>query len=469
MPGQILIIGGGISGTLTAIGLLRSSFSVPVHVVLLERNPLIARGPAYSTTRPEHLLNVPAVRMGLFPEDPAGFADYLRSRSIDFSDNDFMPRSLFGDYASHTLEAEMQALKNSRAKNISFEIISAEAESASRQPDGSTEVSLSNGQTLLADYIILALGNLPAPGPAVTGTKTPAGFINNPWLPNAISSVNPGHEVLILGTGLSMADMALSLLAQGHTGKITAVSSRGLMPEQHKPAKACPSFYHEIAGIQSARAIMGVLRKHLAIADSQGSDWRAVLDSLRPHTQQIWLSLPVAEKQLLLKYIRHVWSVVRHRMPPQVAAEINAMRESGQLQIEVGYLRSISATEGGKTAVLFSRASGEFTLVAHTVINCTGPESNYNKAQSPLIRSLLSEGIVRTDALNMGLDARPDGSLYNAEGQVSERCFTLGQPMRGILWECTAVPEIRVQAKALAALLSRLINKSLLLPGSAEA
>jgi uncharacterized NAD(P)/FAD-binding protein YdhS len=68
-PPRIAIIGGGVSGSLVAAQVLRHAAS-PLHLLLIERSGPPGRGVAYGTQCPDHLLNVPAGRMGAFPEEP---------------------------------------------------------------------------------------------------------------------------------------------------------------------------------------------------------------------------------------------------------------------------------------------------------------------------------------------------------------------------------------------------------------
>ncbi len=50
----------------------------------------------------------------------------------------------------------------------------------------------------------------------------------------------------------------------------------------------------------------------------------------------------------------------------------------------------------------------------------------------------------------LGLDVADDYRLLDKEGAASSSLFALGPPIRGGLWECTAVPDIRKQCEALA-------------------
>jgi uncharacterized NAD(P)/FAD-binding protein YdhS len=121
-------------------------------------------------------------------------------------------------------------------------------------------------------------------------------------------------------------------------------------------------------------------------------------------------------------------------------------------------VRAFQLVDGGVEAHYRPRgASEEAVLRAHHVINCTGPEGGITRDSQPLLRELLASGLAQADALGLGLATAEDGALLDAGGRASEHLFTLGPPRRGELWEATAVPEIRVQARALA---ERLLHPS---------
>lgn len=92
-------------------------------------------------------------------------------------------------------------------------------------------------------------------------------------------------------------------------------------------------------------------------------------------------------------------------------------------------------------------------LRVQRIINCTGPETDCLKADSPLLTSLLRAGLARPDSLFLGLACADDGALIDAHGAAHANLYALGSARKGALWESTAVPEIRVQAAALAEVL----------------
>lgn len=51
----------------------------------------------------------------------------------------------------------------------------------------------------------------------------------------------------------------------------------------------------------------------------------------RPHLTEIWQGLPTAEQRRLLRHAMRCWDVHRHRMAPEVAAQIDQLRATGRL------------------------------------------------------------------------------------------------------------------------------------------
>jgi len=90
---DIAIIGGGASGTLLAVSLLRRA-RAPLRVLLVEKTGRVGPGLAYSTERPSHLLNVPAARMSAFPEDPEHFLRWARRGGPGTGPGGFVRRRL---------------------------------------------------------------------------------------------------------------------------------------------------------------------------------------------------------------------------------------------------------------------------------------------------------------------------------------------------------------------------------------
>ena len=95
---DVAVVGGGLSGSLAAVQLLRQARGL--RVALVDRDGRFGRGVAYATKQSAHLLNVPAGRMSALPDDPSGFVRWLAARGFDAAPDAFVPRALFGRYVA---------------------------------------------------------------------------------------------------------------------------------------------------------------------------------------------------------------------------------------------------------------------------------------------------------------------------------------------------------------------------------
>lgn len=445
---RITIVGGGASGTLLAINLLRAKARQPLRIDLVERRGRVGRGVAFSTFSDTHLLNVPAGKMGAFPDDLEHFHRWLRHNRLEYSKDDFVPRRLFGDYLNAALKEAEQGI----SPGSEFRIFN-NAAAGVIQNGSSLTVRLDSGESLRTDSVVLAFGNFSPPHPSVEDhsfTTSPM-YFRDPWNPGTYEAVRKTDHVMIIGTGLSMVDVVLQLQAAGHDGMITAISTRGLLPAVHELGGTYPSFYQEIEGQHRITDIFKTVRRHVEKAADEGGNWRPVIDSLRPHTKDIWLNLPRSEKRYFLQHLSRYWNVARHRMPPKAAEIVESMRTAGQLRVLKGRLTRIQKLIDDGFSVNFLDDGEEKHVRADVIFNCIGSESDFSKVDSPLVRNLLDNGMVTPDELRLGLKATPDGNIIDQEGMIRQNIFTLGTALKGTLWETTAIPEIRSQARDLAA------------------
>jgi uncharacterized NAD(P)/FAD-binding protein YdhS len=420
MRADVVIVGGGATGALVAIQLLRQSQGGSVFL-LVERQERIAEGLAYSTREPTHLLNVPACGMSALPDQPEHFLEWLRHRLPGASAATFAPRELYGRYLAETL---LQAQHESRSTLLR---VCGEVTGLTETADG-LRASISNGWEVDAGFAVLAMGNPPPENPR-EGL-----LLESPWSVRALANLDSGAPVLLLGTGLTMVDTALSLRARGHRGPIYALSRHGLLPARHQLSANKPAPWSP----EQPATVRELLRQIRARAASQ--PWREVMDGLRPVTQRLWLGLGDAERSRFLRHLRTYWDVHRHRMAPRVAETIGQMRETGQLQILAGRLLSLG--EDGRVQLRLRGTRTPRELRVDRAINCTGP-STLKLARDPLIASAAARGLLRFD--ERGLCAMPDGACNQRQ-----TLFAAGPLLRGALWESTAIPEIRAQATALA-------------------
>lgn len=442
---DVAIIGGGFSGALVAVHLLRADTGL--RLALIERQGSPGRGVAYGTEVASHRLNVPAARMSADPDDAEGLLRWLATQDDGpVAPGAFIPRGRYGAYVQALLaSAEAEATHTTLIRHPDEAV-------ALRPHGGGYTLALAGGDTLTARRVVLATGNFaPADPWAGRGLAHHPAYVPWPWAPGAIASIDPDSVVLLVGSGLTAIDQVLTLVESGHRGPLHMLSRGGRLPQVHAPAPALSLAPPEGAG-GSVSALLRWVRAEIQQADN----WRSVIDGLRPHTQRLWQGLSLEERRRFLRHVRPLWEVHRHRAAPEIMAAVEALRESGRLQLHAGRLLAAEPVGTGLAVRWRRRGSDESTtLTVGAMINCTGPEADFRKLRHPLVLSLLEQGLAQPDPLGMGLVADATGALLDAAGVASQGLYTLGPPLKGQLWETTAVPELRVQAKALA---SRLVG-----------
>jgi uncharacterized NAD(P)/FAD-binding protein YdhS len=431
----VAVIGAGFSGVLTALRLLDAPDGPCVRLV--ERRAQFGQGAAYSTTSPQHLLNVRAANMSAFPEAPSHFVDWLAGRGEMGSSQTFVTRAVYGDYLQAMLRSAAET-----ARAAGRLMLEADEVTALHRKAGRWRLELAMGRGFDADAVVLALGNLPphAPGPFDAAARRSPAWVGDPWALDPAEAPETGCAVL-LGTGLTMVDVALAL-SQARPGlKLLALSRRGLLPRRHLGAGPAPQPMDAPAG-----SVVEVMRT-LRAAGRRAEDWRAVMDGVRPHVQAVWRGWSQAERERFLRHARPWWDIHRHRLAPRVAETIDHLTAQGTLRIAAGRIRS-AVPEGDGLAVEWTPRgeAGPRRLHAALVVNCTGPGGDLASSGDRLLGELAAQRLVRPDACGLGVDVDPAARPLAADGGADPTLFAVGPITRGGFWEVTAVPDIRLQA-----------------------
>jgi uncharacterized NAD(P)/FAD-binding protein YdhS len=93
-------------------------------------------------------------------------------------------------------------------------------------------------------------------------------------------------------------------------------------------------------------------------------------------------------------------------------------------------------------------------VVVERIFNCTGPDYNPARSENALAQSLLTNGLIAPDPLELGIRVTSDGEVGGADGRVLKGLHYIGPWLRARDWEATAVPELREHARRLADRLS---------------
>jgi uncharacterized NAD(P)/FAD-binding protein YdhS len=403
----VAIVGAGFSGTLLAINLVRQG----ARVVLIERDGgRLAKGLAFGTRQVEHLLNVRASNMSAYPDDPEHFQRWVGERSGARA-NRFVPRGLW-PLSARAIDGGPVG----RAGPVhDLHRRGAEAVVA---PDG-VEIRLDTGEVIEARALVLALGNLaPTPPPVLAGLSGDV-LRADPWGPAAIEDLAPDAHVLLVGTGLTAVDVAISLDQSGFKGQITALSRRGLIPHAH--AAEGPHVRPVSRPEERGSWLLRHVRRRVGEVG-----WRHAVDELRPHTQSLWRLHDKAGQARFLRHLRAWWDVHRHRLAPAVAEHVARLTQ-GRMTVAAG--RIVTAHEENGHVEIAWRGRGEDalrTLTADRIILCTGPEGDITRCDNVLLHALVGQGLARPDAHRLGLDVDHGARLIGRDGRAHDALFAVG-------------------------------------------
>ncbi|WP_170298856.1 FAD/NAD(P)-binding protein [Massilia eburnea] len=446
----ILIVGAGFSGVACAIQLLRGVGRHPLRVLLLNRGGKLARGMAYGTQSPQHLLNVVAANMSVLPDDPDHFLRYAGARNSRVTEASFVARSVYGDYLEWALEqARMQA-----PRHATLDCVSGSVENLQVSRGGGLAATLEDGRRIEAGQVVLAFGHFPAPPPALMhGALTDSvRYASDPWHPGLLSAIDVYQPVLLLGTGLTAVDIALQLVRRHPAQRVHGLSRHGLLPQPHAAPSAqfaSSTLLHEER--PTVRDAMRAFLQQLERLEAAGHDWRDALAALRAQTACIWQGWPTHERRRFLRHLRPYWEVHRHQLPPAVHQELACAMARGALHVSAGRIQSIR--DEAELAVLAMQPRGSTNRVelhAGCIINCTGTCASPRRASAPLVRQLLADGMMQADALGLGIEVDANCALLAAGGQPTPGLYYIGPWLKAGFWEATAVPELRQFAATIA-------------------
>lgn len=446
---RIIVIGGGAAGSAVLGELLRSR-SRDLELVWLVGTLAPGRGIAYMTAAEHHLLNVRAAGMGLFADDVGAFAAHVRSCGKPVDGAEFLPRAWYGDYVENVLAAE---ISTARSRGVRISVLSTNAIAVRGNDVRGYAVTVEDGGRFAADGVVLAIGALP-PEPldgVSAAARSSDAFAANPWQWPTLAT--PPERVAVLGTGLTAVDAVQSAVRLWPNAQVTAISRHGRLPFAHADAPLPPhADRNELVLALRARPRVADWFRLVRAASVDGTaDWRAVIDGLRGETQALWRSLSLGERGRFLRHVRWLWESTRHRLPPSTAADLARLRMQGRLNLVAGRILSIDLN-GAQLDVRIRPRGTETTraFAADLVIQATGFNLAASSSSHVLVRQMIDDGVAQPDPLDLGLAADAEGRLFGCDRRPARGLRCLGTLLRGSVWECSGLPEIRALARRIA-------------------
>ncbi len=424
---DVIIAGAGFSGTLTLANLV-SRLDKPAKILVADDTPYLFRGTAYSTERPEHLLNVRAKGMGAYPDDIGNFYKWLSARGYKYAEDDFVPRMIYGEYLC---DIGHQAIELAATKNITLEFAKSTVVRTEKK-NGVIEVELRNGEKAECRSLVLATGN------KVGDASSPADI--TPWYYNfaTLKKYESDRPVVVVGSGLTAVDTIISIFESGYAGEVLCISRKVLFPLSHTAAggdKPLDISAHE-AELLKARpgGVLKLLKK--LVRNHKELNWHSVLDGMRPYNQRIWQGFDKRDQLRVMTRYGLLWNVHRHRMAPQIAARIEELRESGGLRTIEGFC---SIPERGRVEI--NAAGSVMEVLADHIFDCRGLSL---RVVDDVFKTV--EGVKYAEN-GFGILGDKD---FVINGDKAAPIYAIGSCFAGQLFETVAIPELRVQAAKVA-------------------
>jgi len=421
-PTRVLVVGGGAAGVVTAAAVLRDAVGSPVDVQVVERGDVTGPGLAYSTEDPLHLLNNYAGRMSALEDRPDDLLRWCAEQGVAATPDTFLPRTTYGRYLGSLLD-RVPVPRGSRLSRLRGEVVDLDDTGLGYR------ATLATGAVVEADVVVLALGN-PPPRPlrglrGLDVSRADA-VAENPWEPGLVGRVPQDGRVLLVGTGLTMVDVAARIGESRPFAQITAVSRHGLLPERHLAVDR-----GLVPPYPNTDAALGTLVNAVRRPAERGEDWRAVVESLKCVANDLWAGFGPVDRERFVRHVSRHWEVVRHRMAPPMARVIDDLVGSGRLVVG-------TAPDG--------LDAGDYDLV----VNCTGPAPACSPGWNPLVDRLAVKGMLWPGPFGLGIDVDPLGAVLDGHGMRARAMYVVGAARRGSEWEVAAVPDLRRQATAIA-------------------
>jgi len=448
---KICIIGGGFSGISSAIQLIKKTTNIQITII---DDNTISKGIAYNPYSNKQLLNVVTSKMSLFDDEPDDFLNWVISKDPyknedkEIISQSFLSRKLYGEYLTETWEEYLNIAIN---KNIEINIINDVAIDIDIN-DSSVEITTKNNEKIISDYCIMATGNDIPKNPTINNNNfySSKNYYRNPWDIKSVINIDNNLPILILGNGLTMVDTVLGLIEKGFKGDIYSISPNGFNILSHKHiGLKYTKINEELKSNLSLYELVKIVNKHIKNVKKYGISAEPIIDSIRPHVQEIWQNLSITEKKLFMGRLRHLWGVARHRIPQHIQEKIQSLRLDNKLHIISGKLINMEDFYSYVGVEYIDKKRNNFNkLKVSRVINCTGPNTIINNnPDDNLLKKCLSKGIIKQDELNLGICADTKTlRVKDKNNNTHKNIFVIGTLLRGELWETTAINELRKQS-----------------------
>lgn len=457
----IAIVGGGFTGAAVAANLARNIASERAEIVVFEPRERLGAGLAYDTDNPAHRINVPAARMSLIPDDAEDFLNWMAANGEPRDDaearaadgNLYPRRAVFGRYVGAFIAPFMKSGKvvhqRERVEHIG-------------RHAGRWQLRTEAGTDLLADIVVIATTH-PPPRPPRGVSEILGGhsrYVPDSTAVGALACIRPDDHVLVLGNGLTAADVIASLRLADHRGPIVALSRRGLRSRGHATAPQEPFGDFASDPARTALEVLQRVRNSVQLAAAAGTSWHGVFDALRGQGGQVWRALPPPERRRLVRHLRPYWDVHRFRVAPQIDDAIRQGLETGQVRVLGASVDRIDMDGEVIGVDIRHRHTGiSERLRFDACVVTTGPAHTGILSCQSWLADLAAQGWLRLDDVGLGIACDETSRAIKADGAAEPSLVVAGPLARGTFGELMGLPQVNDHAifvaEQIAAMLAR--------------
>ncbi|EPE94637.1 hydroxyacylglutathione hydrolase [Rhizobium grahamii] len=452
---MVAIVGGGISGAGVAYHLARSTTGQPPEVVVFEPRQELGRGLAYDTTDPAHRINVPAARMSLLPDQPEDFLEWIARNDAVADDpeahrpdgNLFPRRHVFGTYIAAALHPLLENGAVHHRRAVVTDV---------RREGRHWQIFDSHGSRTAADFLVIATSH-PAPSTpvALRPLQGHPRFVTDSTAAGALDPVRPDDRLLIVGNGLTAADIVASLARTGHRGPITSISRRGLRSRGHAPYPQDPFGEFEAAPVHSATVLLRSVRQTIEAAKAAGLTWHPVIDQVRGHGHALWKNLPIAERCRIVRHVRPYWDVHRFRIAPQVEEVLERAIAQGRMEVLAASVGRVEREGEVINVELKRRRALPLQKSYDAVVVTTGPAHGGILESQAWLARLRDQSHLQLDPAGLGIACSEQSEAVAADGRPDPSLLISGPLARGTFGELMGLPQITEHAAFVAAELAK--------------
>jgi len=447
---SVVIIGGGYSGSMMAVNLIRQGLPDHHNILIINRKHPMAKGLAYDTWDDNLLLNGPVGTMSALEDSPNHFLNYCQALDPALNESSFVPRRIYGDYLQDTF------VRHIHDRGHSIETLEAEVTSVQRRTDSPTfRVSTGNGLVIDANAIVLANGHAyPRLPQCLQHLPSSRQLVINPLISQDLDQLPDDRPILILGTGHTSID-AVFRLTSTNRRKVILLGRRGQLPIGHSPTlnlspKVEFPCYLEMPKL-TARACLNAIRKQISIRKNKGGDWRDVINELRHHVPTIWQRLDLSEKQRFVRHLSSLWNSHRYRLSPIAYHRFQQLKSTGRVEVIAGRLLTCMETSWGyRISIQNPKTEIKTQFEVGGIINCTGLHYDLKETSQTLNSQLAEEGLIRRDPSGQGIEISDDYCVIGQDGSPISNFYYFGPFLKAKFWEAISVPELRGHGKSIA-------------------